>query len=35
MEKARECFEQALKVDQESVEAAMIKAELEKLKPRP
>ena len=34
IEKARECFEQALKINQESVEAALIKAELEKLKAR-
>lgn len=33
-EKARGYFEEALKVDQESVEAAMLKAELAKLKPR-
>jgi tetratricopeptide (TPR) repeat protein len=32
-EKARACFEEALKVDQESDEAAMIKAEIGKLKP--
>ncbi|HEX8183627.1 MAG TPA: hypothetical protein VF747_02715 [Blastocatellia bacterium] len=32
-EKARACFEEALKVDQESAEAAIIKAELGKLKP--
>jgi tetratricopeptide (TPR) repeat protein len=35
VEKARECFEQALKVNRDSVEAVMLKAELEKLPPRP
>jgi tetratricopeptide (TPR) repeat protein len=32
-EKARACFEEALKVDQESDEAALLKAEIGKLKP--
>lgn len=31
-EKARACFNEALQVNQESVEAALIKAELDKLK---
>jgi Flp pilus assembly protein TadD len=33
MEKARACFDQALKIDQESVEASLIKTEIAKLKP--
>jgi predicted negative regulator of RcsB-dependent stress response len=33
-EKARACFEEGLKVDAESAEAALLKAELNKLKPR-